>query len=59
MAARESRGAQFREDYPDKDEQLGRINVVVRRGSDGEMTSHHEPVPALSDAQRAIIEEMS
>jgi succinate dehydrogenase / fumarate reductase flavoprotein subunit len=56
---RESRGAQFREDYPDKDEQLGRINVVVRRGPDGEMTSHHEPVTALSDAQRAIIEEMS
>ena len=55
---KESRGAQFREDYPAKDEELGTVNSVVRRRDDGSMEVGFEPVPTLSDEQRGIIEEM-
>ncbi|HEV8578181.1 MAG TPA: fumarate reductase/succinate dehydrogenase flavoprotein subunit [Thermoanaerobaculia bacterium] len=58
LERQESRGAQFREDYPEKDETLGRTNVIVRRGPHGEMQVAREPVPPLSPELAAIIEEM-
>jgi succinate dehydrogenase / fumarate reductase, flavoprotein subunit len=54
----ESRGAQFRDDFPEKSEEYGRFNIVVRRGPDGEMQISREPVPALSPEHQAIIQEM-
>jgi succinate dehydrogenase / fumarate reductase flavoprotein subunit len=53
---RESRGAQFREDFPDKSAELGGVTIVVRKGADGGMQITREPVPPLTDAQKAIIE---
>ncbi|HEY8021719.1 MAG TPA: fumarate reductase/succinate dehydrogenase flavoprotein subunit, partial [Thermoanaerobaculia bacterium] len=58
LERRESRGAQFRDDYPAKDEALGKVNVVVRKGADGEMRVAREPLPALAPELAAIIEEM-
>jgi succinate dehydrogenase / fumarate reductase flavoprotein subunit len=58
LERRESRGAQFREDFPEKDAELGRVNVVVRRDPHGEMQVSREPIPALSGELKAIIEEM-
>jgi succinate dehydrogenase / fumarate reductase flavoprotein subunit len=58
LERRESRGAQFREDYPEKDETFGKVNVVVSRGPDGEMRISREPIVAMTPEQRAIIEEM-
>ncbi|HYV86877.1 MAG TPA: fumarate reductase/succinate dehydrogenase flavoprotein subunit [Patescibacteria group bacterium] len=55
---RESRGAQFRDDYPDKDPEFGKIGIVVRKGADGRMVVAREPVPPMTGEQRAIIEEM-
>ena len=55
---RESRGAQFRADYPEKDQTLGGVNSVIRRGPEGHMEVVYEPVPPMSDEQRQIIEEM-
>ena len=57
LERRESRGAQFREDYPAKDEQAGRVNIAIRKGPGGAMTLERVPLPALPDALRAIIEE--
>ncbi len=55
---KESRGAQFREDFPQKDPEWGRYNIVVRRGSAGEVTVDKRPVPAMPDELKAVIEEM-
>src|SRR5438105_6550652 len=43
LERRESRGAHFREDFPDKDAALGTVNVVVLKGTDG--TMQVTPVP--------------
>jgi succinate dehydrogenase / fumarate reductase flavoprotein subunit len=54
----ESRGAQFRDDFPGKSEEFGRVNVVLRRGLDGAMQVERRPKPAMTDEQRRIVEEM-
>jgi len=55
---RESRGAQFRDDFPNKDSEWGKYNIVVRRGADGETAVDKRPVPAVPPELQAIIEEM-
>jgi succinate dehydrogenase / fumarate reductase flavoprotein subunit len=58
LERRESRGAHFREDYPDKDPEAGRFNVTVRRGADGGMRIERRPLPPLRPDLQQIIEEM-
>jgi succinate dehydrogenase / fumarate reductase flavoprotein subunit len=55
---KESRGAQFRDDYPTKDEAYGRFNLVVKRAPDGSMQVRREPIVPLSVEQTQIIQEM-
>jgi succinate dehydrogenase / fumarate reductase flavoprotein subunit len=54
----ESRGAQFREDFPDKDQEWGKHNIVVRRGADGAMQAEKRPIQPMPDELKAIVEEM-
>jgi succinate dehydrogenase / fumarate reductase flavoprotein subunit len=54
----ESRGAHFREDHPGKDEGLGQIRMVVKRGGDGQMQVVRRPIPPLPPELRQIIEEI-
>ena len=58
LERRESRGAHFRDDFPDKDPEAAKFNLVVSRTPEGEMQVRREPVPALSEEQRAIIAEL-
>jgi len=58
LERKESRGAQFRDDYPEKDEAYGKFNIVVRQGPDGEMQISREPLPAMSPELQAVIQEM-
>ncbi|MHC4179763.1 MAG: FAD-binding protein, partial [Planctomycetota bacterium] len=55
---KESRGAQFREDYPSKDEEAGKYNIVIRREADGSMSIRREPIPEMRPDLKQIIEEM-
>ena len=55
---KESRGAHFREDYPDKDAEHAKVNLLLRKSADGTMGIHQSSVPELTDEQRQIIEEM-
>jgi succinate dehydrogenase / fumarate reductase flavoprotein subunit len=55
---KESRGAQFREDYPEKDEKFSKVNTIIRKAGDGTMEVRLEPLPEIPDYLRQIIEEM-
>ncbi len=54
----ESRGAQFREDYPEKDERLARVNTVIAKNKEGAMEIRMEPRPEMPDYLKQVIEEM-
>jgi succinate dehydrogenase / fumarate reductase flavoprotein subunit len=53
---RESRGAQTRDDYPDTDRELGKVNVVVRQ-REGELSLALEPLPAMPDDLSELLED--
>jgi len=55
---KESRGAQFREDFPNKDPEWGKYNIIVKRGPDGEMLVEKRALPAMPDQLQAVIQEM-
>jgi len=54
----ESRGAHFRDDFPSKDESLGKVRMVVKRGVDGRMALTRVPVPPVPPELQRVIEEM-
>jgi succinate dehydrogenase / fumarate reductase flavoprotein subunit len=57
LERKESRGAQFREDYPDKDERFAKVNTMIFKASDGSMQIRLEPLPEMPDYLSQIIEE--
>jgi succinate dehydrogenase / fumarate reductase flavoprotein subunit len=58
LERKESRGAHFRDDYPSKDEQFGRFNIVARKGANGEVQLTREPISPMREDLRNVIEEM-
>ena len=54
---KESRGAQARADYPEKDAAHGKFNLVSRRGPDGRMQLRKETVVPVREDLAKIIEE--
>ena len=57
LERKESRGGHFRDDFPDKDPAYGKFNIVIRRGSAGEMQVMREPIPDMREDLKRIIEE--
>ncbi len=57
LERRESRGAQFREDFPGKSEEYAKFNITLRKAPDGAMQARREPVRAVPDELKRIIEE--
>jgi succinate dehydrogenase / fumarate reductase, flavoprotein subunit len=55
---KESRGAQFREDHPNKDELFSKVNTIVSKAADGSMQMHLEPLPEMPDYLKQVIQEM-
>ena len=54
---KESRGAHFRDDYPEKEEAYARHNSILKQGPDGEMQVSRRDIPDMPDELKQIIEE--
>ncbi len=58
IARKESRGGHFREDYQDKVGKWAKVNLVTRKGPDGQMQVEEVPIPEMPADLKQIIEEM-
>ncbi len=58
LERKESRGAQFREDYPNKDERFAKVNTMISKATDGSMQIRLEPLPEMPEYLKQVIEEM-
>jgi succinate dehydrogenase / fumarate reductase flavoprotein subunit len=58
LERKESRGAQFREDYPEKSEEFAKVNTIISHAEDGAMQIRLEPLPDMPDYLKQVIEEM-
>jgi succinate dehydrogenase / fumarate reductase flavoprotein subunit len=59
LQRKESRGAQFRDDFPEKDAKFGKVNHVVRKAPDGSMQLETVTIPEMPAELKAVIEEMA
>jgi succinate dehydrogenase / fumarate reductase, flavoprotein subunit len=57
LERQESRGAQFREDYPNKEERFSKVNTIASRAADGSMQIRLEPLPEMPDYLKQVVEE--
>jgi succinate dehydrogenase / fumarate reductase flavoprotein subunit len=58
LTRKESRGGHFREDFPEKDPESAKFNIVVRKGRGGEMQVVREGLRDMPDELKAVIKEM-
>jgi succinate dehydrogenase / fumarate reductase flavoprotein subunit len=58
LLRQESRGAQFREDFPGKDAEWGKYNIVIRQADGAAMQVEKRALPPLPDELNAVIKEM-
>ncbi len=54
---KESRGGHFRDDYPEKDPEYAKFNLVIQKGPDGAMQLRRQEPPPMRDDLKKVIEE--
>jgi succinate dehydrogenase / fumarate reductase flavoprotein subunit len=54
---KESRGAHFREDFPNKSNEFGTFNFVIQKAADGSMALSRVPVSTLPAELQQVVEE--
>ena len=58
LERKESRGAQFREDFREKSSEFAKVNTVVWKNDEGQMQIRRETIPEIRDDLKKVIEEM-
>ncbi len=58
LERKESRGGQFRDDFPDKDPEYGKFNFSLKKTDDGAMKIERVPIPEMPAELKKVIEEM-
>ncbi len=58
LERKESRGAQFRDDYPEKSAEGATFNLLAKKAPDGTMEIRRRPIVAMRPDLKAIIEKM-
>jgi succinate dehydrogenase / fumarate reductase flavoprotein subunit len=56
LERKESRGAQWRLDFPEKDPDWGRKNVIVRKGEDSKVQVATRPLPEMPAELASLFE---
>jgi succinate dehydrogenase / fumarate reductase flavoprotein subunit len=60
LERKESRGGQFRDDYPRKDTpKFGKVNTIIWKGPDGQMQFRWERIPEMPEELKEIVKEQS
>jgi len=57
LKRKESRGAQFREDYPNQEERFSKVNTIVSKSAAGSMQLRLEQLPELPEYLKQVIQE--
>jgi succinate dehydrogenase / fumarate reductase flavoprotein subunit len=57
LERKESRGAHFRDDFPNKAEEFSTVNLVIQRDAVGQMQLSRAPVAAMPPELQQIVEE--
>ncbi len=57
LERKESRGGHFRDDYPAKDENYGKFNIMARKDASGGVQITREPLRPMPEELKQIIEE--
>src|SRR5213592_2786466 len=57
LERKESRGAQFREDYPNREERFSKVNTIVSKSAAGSMQLRLEQLPELPEYLKQVIQE--
>src|SRR5207302_11297441 len=58
LLRKESRGGQFRDDFPAKDtNKFGKVNTVVWKGEDSKMQIRLDPIPSMPEELKQVIVE--
>src|SRR3954471_4185812 len=55
LERKESRGGHFRDDFPEKDPNFGKFNIVIRRGPNGEAQLSRETIPEMPEHLKRVI----
>jgi succinate dehydrogenase / fumarate reductase, flavoprotein subunit len=58
LERKESRGGHFRDDFPNKDPEEAKVNIILWKGGDGSVQTRREQIPQMPEYLQQIIEEM-
>jgi succinate dehydrogenase / fumarate reductase flavoprotein subunit len=59
LVRKESRGGQFRDDFPRKDKNFAKVNTVAWQGPDGRMQIRQDPIPEMPAELKEVIREQN